>query len=76
MDKPLDEKALITLKVSVDHLKASVDRIENKLDGLAVESRLAVIEDRMKILYGVVAAIGSGLIGVVVWRLTDGGGIP
>lgn len=63
---------LNALAIHLQTLQEAVDKIDRKLDRLAVESRLAVIEDRLKLVYGVLGALGLGLISLTVWMLTEG----
>lgn len=66
---------LTKLTTDMEHLKETVDRIESKLEAMHLGSRLAVIEERQKILFkmffGGLTFGGTIISGIVLWLFTS-----
>lgn len=65
---------LTKLTADMGHLKETVDRIDKRLEAMNINTRLAVLEDRQKILFkmffGGLGFGGTIISGIVLWLFT------
>ena len=65
---------LTKLTADMEHLKETVDRIDKRLEAMSLSSRLAVLEERQKLLFkmffGTAGLGGTIVTGIILWLVT------
>jgi len=68
------ESEVAKLVVEIKHVKETVDGIDDKLEGIQISSRLAVLEDRQttifRLIHGTIGLFGTVVSGIIIWLFT------
>ncbi len=65
---------LSLIKAEIAHIKEKVDGIDLELKSMKLGARIAVLEDRQKIvfsaIYGITGLFGTVISGIIIWLFT------
>lgn len=58
------------LKNEITHIKQKVDEIDSELKSMKLGARIAVLEDRQKMIFSLVGLFGTTISGILIWLFT------